>query len=91
MPIVVKTELAAGTSPGGIPALEPEEVAAAIVGAIERPRFEVFVPVRVGVLVRVLALLPQRGRDALYRRLVPDQAAETDGAARRAYEERVLR
>ena len=91
MPIVVKTELAAGTSPGGIPALEPQDVADAVLGAIERPRFEVFVPARVGALTRLLALLPQRVRDLLYARLVPDQAKETDAGARRAYEERVLR
>jgi hypothetical protein len=90
MPIVVRTELAAGTSSGGMPALEPAEVAEAIAGAIERPRFEVFVPARVGPLVRLLALLPQRGRDVLYRRLVPDQTRETDAAARRDYERRML-
>lgn len=91
MPIVVDTELAAGTSPGGMPALQPQDVADAVAGAIERPRFEVFVPERVGPLMRLLALLPQRGRDLLYARLVPDQAGETDHDARRAYEERVLR
>ena len=90
MPVVVDTELAAGTSPGGVSALEPQDVAAAVVRAIERPRFEVFVPGRVGALTRLLALLPQRGRDVLYGRLVPDQAAETDAAARRDYEARRL-
>jgi short-subunit dehydrogenase len=90
MPIVVDTQLAAGTSPGGMPALTPGAVAQAILGAIERPRFEVFVPARVGALARVLALLPQAGRDLLYRRLVPDQVAETDVAARRAYEARMV-
>ncbi len=91
MPIVVDTELAAGTSPGGMPALQAQDVADAVLGAIERPRFEVFVPARVGALTRLLGLLPQRGRDLLYDRLVPDQAGETDHEARRAYEERVLR
>jgi NADP-dependent 3-hydroxy acid dehydrogenase YdfG len=90
MPVVVETELAAGTSSGGVSALAPEDVAAAVVRAIERPRFEVFVPARVGALTRLLALLPQRGRDLLYGRLVPDQAAETAAAARRDYEERRL-
>jgi len=61
-----------------------------VVRVIERPRFEVFVPARVGALTRLLAILPQRGRDLLYARLVPDQAAETDAAARRAYEQRAL-
>jgi hypothetical protein len=90
MPVVVETELAAGTSSGGVSALAPDDVADAVVRAIERPRFEVFVPARVGALTRLLALLPQRGRDLLYNRLVPDQAAETDSAARSAYEQRTL-
>ncbi len=90
MPVVVETELAAGTSPGGVSALAPSDVADAVVRAIERPRFEVFVPARVGALTRLLAILPQRGRDLLYGRLVPDQAAETDAAARSEYEQRML-
>lgn len=90
MPVVVATELAAGTAHGGVPPLEPRDVALAVAGALEHPRFEVFVPRRVGVLVRALALLPQAGRDLLYRRLVPDQVRETDAAARREYEARVL-
>lgn len=90
MPVVVETELAVGTAPGGVPALAPQDVADAVVGVLERPRFEVFVPQRVAALTRLMALLPQRGRDLLYRRLVPDQARETDGAARRGYEARTF-
>lgn len=90
MPVVVRTELAAGTSAGGVPPLEPGDVARAVADAIERPRFEVFVPGRIAPLGRLLAVLPQRGRDLIYRRLVPDQARETDAAAREAYERRML-
>ncbi len=92
MPVVVETELAAGTSPGGVPRLQPQQVAVAVADALERPRFEVFVPGRVGLLTRAFALLPQRGRDAMTARLVPDQAKATDRAARKEYEAReVLR
>ena len=90
MPVVVETALAVGTVPGGVPALAPQDVADAVVGVLQRPRFEVFVPQRVALLTRLLALLPQRGSDMLYRRLVPDQARDTDAAARRGYETRTF-
>ncbi|WP_120320014.1 SDR family oxidoreductase [Catellatospora citrea] len=86
MPAVVETELAAGTSHGGVPRLRPETVAAAVERVIRRPRFEVFVPGRLDPLTRLLALLPQSGRDLAYRLLVPDQVALGDGAARAAYQ-----
>ncbi len=89
MPAVVETELAVGTASGGVPRLTPEEVAAAVVGVIAKPRFETFVPARVSVLVRVLALLPQRGRDAMYRKLVPNQVHATDPGVRADYESRL--
>jgi short-subunit dehydrogenase len=90
MPAVVETELAVGTSSGGGPRLTPAAVAAAVAEVIEKPRFEVFVPSYAGVLTRVLALLPQWGRDLLYRRLVPNQVVAGDRAARAAYESRHL-
>ena len=90
MPVVVETELAAGTSSGGVARLRPQEVATAVADALERPRFEVFVPGRVGLLTRAFALLPQRGRDVMTARLVPDQVTATDRAARAEYEARHL-
>lgn len=89
MPTVVETELAVGTASGAVPRLSPEQVAAAVVGVIEKPRFETFVPARVALLVRVLALLPQRGRDVMYRKLVPNQT-KSDLTVRRQYEARRL-
>lgn len=88
MPTVVETELAAGTAEGGVPRLTPEQVAQAVADVIAKPRFETFVPGRVGLLVRVLAVLPQRGRDLMYRRLVPDQVQATQREARDGYEQR---
>ena len=86
LPTVVETQLAAGTAAGGVPRLQPEDVARAVADVIARPRFETFVPARVGLLVRMLALLPQRGRDLAYRKLVPDQLRHTDPSQRVAYE-----
>lgn len=89
LPAVVETELAAGTSSGGVPLLTPQQVAVATVDALEKPRFEVFVPAHTSLLIRLFALLPQRGRDLLYERLVPDQVLHAaDKRAREEYERR---
>jgi NADP-dependent 3-hydroxy acid dehydrogenase YdfG len=90
MPTVVETELAAGTSPGGVPMLQPVDVAKAVADVIAKPRFETFVPSRVSALARLLALLPQRGRDLAYARLVPDQVRSADRSKRADYEARRL-
>ena len=90
LPTVVTTELAAGTSSGGVPPLTPQDVAKAVAAVISKPRFETFVPARVAVLQRVLAVLPQRGKDLLYARLVPNQVTAGDLSARQEYESRHL-
>ena len=90
LPTVVETELAAGTASGGVPPLQPEDVAKAVARVIAKPRFETFVPGRISALNRVLAVLPQRGRDLMYRRLVPDQVRDTDRAQRVDYERNAL-
>ena len=86
MPVVVETELAAGTSAGRGATLQPGDVAKAVADAIERPRFDVFVPRSLTVFVRALALLPHRARVRLARFAVPDQVHDTDFSARREYE-----
>lgn len=90
MPTVVDTALAAGTSSGGVAMLTPQQVAASIVRTLERPRFEVLVPGFVDPLRRVVDLLPRRLRDEVLRRMVPDQVALADAAARSDYERRAL-
>ena len=90
MPTVVETELALGTATGGVPRLTPADVAVAVAGVIDKPRFETFVPARVTALARVLGVLPQRARDVMYRRLVPNQVTSTDRSARAEYEARRL-
>jgi short-subunit dehydrogenase len=86
MPGVVETELAAGTAHGRGRRLVPDQVAEAVADVVERPRFEVYVPGSIGHLTRLMALLPSRAQDAVTRALVPDQLAQTDRAARAAYE-----
>jgi hypothetical protein len=88
MPAVVDTALAAGTSTGATPMLTTADVAAAVVRAVERPRFEVFVPGRLVALAVLLAVLPRPLRDLAERLLVPDQLERlrTTATTRTVYE-----
>jgi NADP-dependent 3-hydroxy acid dehydrogenase YdfG len=88
MPGVVNTELAAGLQQArGVKNVNPEDVADAIVEALEVPRFDVFVPKSIGPINKVLGVLPRGGREALARALKADQVlADADPNARRGYE-----
>jgi NAD(P)-dependent dehydrogenase (short-subunit alcohol dehydrogenase family) len=90
MPGVVDTELSTGLqSARGVKAIGPELVAEEIVGALEVPRFDVFVPRSAGRVAQVAAMLPRRAREALGRAIKADQAAtHADPARRAAYESR---
>jgi NAD(P)-dependent dehydrogenase (short-subunit alcohol dehydrogenase family) len=91
MPGVVDTDLALATATGPVRRLRPAEVAAAVLGLIRRPRFEVSVPRRVGLAGRLSAVLPDRLRREFLRLVVPDQvAAVEDPSARADYETRAL-
>lgn len=75
-PNLAATRLGAGMEPArGSKLLEPEDVAEAVVGAIERPRFEVSVPREIGPALRFRSLLPPRARDAISRALRMDKVA----------------
>jgi len=91
MPSVVTTDLAVGTDAGLVPRLAPDDVARAVVGVVRRPRAEVTLPRRVAALSRAMAVLPPVLRDAVERRVVPDERRVTDVAGRAAYEARALR
>lgn len=85
MPGVVETELAAGTATGAARLLQPADVARAVMRTIGRPRFEVTIPGYVGPLTRVAGVLPQRIRDVVLRRMVPNQVAATQGSSVRSH------
>jgi NADP-dependent 3-hydroxy acid dehydrogenase YdfG len=93
MPSFVNTELISGaTHPRGVQIAEPEDVANAIVEALESPRFDVFVPRSVGRLNRIGLLLPRRAREGMARLFKADRIlTEIDWDRRRAYEDRVAR
>jgi short-subunit dehydrogenase len=91
MPGLVSTELASGTLHGSA-VLEPRAVARAIADALERPRFDVYVPRTYAGLSLVTALLPRRPREALLRLLGTERAtARTSTADRDDYERRMER
>jgi short-subunit dehydrogenase len=88
-PVVVRTELAAGTASGAAPALRPEQVAKAVMDVVRRPRFITYVPRHVTLLTTTLGILPQRARDWLSERTVPDQVRQADRSRRADYERRL--
>jgi NADP-dependent 3-hydroxy acid dehydrogenase YdfG len=90
MPAVVNTELGSGLiETRAIKKLEPEEVADAIVGALERPKFDVWVPRETVGIYKLMQLLPRSGREAIARLLRADKVlAEADPVVRASYEER---
>jgi NADP-dependent 3-hydroxy acid dehydrogenase YdfG len=93
MPVVVRTELAAGASDARFVAkLEPEDVADAVVKTLRFPRFEVFVPRYMSAMMTFAAILPRPAREGLARVLKADEVFMTrDDAARRDYELRAAR
>ncbi|MGH2987953.1 MAG: SDR family oxidoreductase [Solirubrobacterales bacterium] len=90
MPAVVNTELGSGlVETRAIKKLEPEEVAEAIVAALERPKFDVWVPRESVGIYKLMQLLPRSGRERIARLLKADKVlAEADPAVRASYEER---
>jgi NADP-dependent 3-hydroxy acid dehydrogenase YdfG len=93
MPVVVNTELATGLQESrGVKRVEPEDVAGEIVSALERPRFDVFVPRSVGAVSKVMSAMPRGFREGLGRAMKLDKVlAGADANARRGYELRAAR
>jgi NADP-dependent 3-hydroxy acid dehydrogenase YdfG len=91
MPTVVHTELGSGLAQTrSFKAVEPEDVAAAIVDALQRNRYEVFVPKSMGSILRPKGMLPIRAVDAIGKLLKSDQVLmRPDRKQRAAYEARV--
>jgi short-subunit dehydrogenase len=91
MPTVVHTELGSGLAETrSFKAVEPEDVAAAIVDALQRNRYEVFVPKSMGSILRPKGMLPIRAVDAIGRLFKSDQVlTRPDHERRAAYEARV--
>jgi short-subunit dehydrogenase len=91
MPTVVNTELGSGLAmTRGFKPVEPEDVASAIVEALQTGRFEVYVPKSLAGMVRFVALTPRRAAESMSRWMRGDQVlARPDHVARAAYEARM--
>jgi NAD(P)-dependent dehydrogenase (short-subunit alcohol dehydrogenase family) len=91
MPITVNTQLIEGLKDQrGVKRVEPEDVAAQIVDALETSKVDVYVPRELRASITLGALIPRRAREAVARFMGVDKVmTEVDPAARRAYEERI--
>jgi short-subunit dehydrogenase len=91
MPSFTATELISGTKGTRfVPTVKPEDVARAILKAIEKPRCDVFVPSSVGMIIRTQPMIGRKLRDAINRMLRADRTfLEVDHSARAAYESRI--
>ncbi|MEV4316019.1 SDR family oxidoreductase [Actinocrispum sp. NPDC049592] len=90
MPSIVRTELAAGIKDALVKTVAPEQVAEAIVAALKKPRFDVFVPKSVGVLNRIGHLMPRAAGEWLTHVLKGDRVLvdAANSAERANYEQR---
>ena len=92
MPVVVDTELASGVGTArGIPRIQPEDVAAAIVETLRRPRFDVHVSRTMGPLTGLSAITPRRLREFVLRAIGADRVLWVDPSERAGYEIRAAR
>jgi NADP-dependent 3-hydroxy acid dehydrogenase YdfG len=90
MPVVVNTELGSGLQrTRGIKVVEPEDVADAIVEAVETGRVDVWVPRTMQILFRAVNLVPRGFADFITKVLKGDQVlVNPDHLVRGAYEQR---
>lgn len=88
-PAIVRTELGGGLGQLKIRAVEPEDVAAAVVRVLQTRRNVVTVPRWLAGLGAATAWLPSKAQEAITRSLGSDRAlVEADPTARSAYERR---
>jgi len=90
MPTFTNTELITGTRTGGMTKpVEPEDIAAAVVRTLNKPRTAVSVPYPLRFIAATTAFLPPRGRRWLSARMGTDRVfLDLDNTARAAYERR---
>jgi NAD(P)-dependent dehydrogenase (short-subunit alcohol dehydrogenase family) len=91
MPAIVRTELTDGVKDHWlIKTSTPEQVADAIVGALKKPRLDVYVPTTLNALNRSLALWPRNAQSWFLRATKADRllADAAHSPARDAYERR---
>lgn len=90
MPTFTNTELISGTATGGMTRpVEPEDIAAAVVKTLDKPRTAVSVPYPLRFIAAGTAFLPPRGRRWLSDKMGTSRVfLDVDASARAAYEQR---
>jgi short-subunit dehydrogenase len=90
MPPFTNTELISGTKGGGaIKPVEPEDIAAAVLKTLQKPKTHVSVPPALRFTAQAAQMLGPRGRRWLNKRLGLDTVfLDFDHAARQRYEQR---
>ena len=90
MPPFTNTELISGTkSSGAIKPVEPEDIAAAVIKTLEKPKTHVSVPPPLRFTAQAAQMLGPRGRRWLNKRLGLDSVfLDFDADTRRCYEQR---
>jgi NAD(P)-dependent dehydrogenase (short-subunit alcohol dehydrogenase family) len=90
MPVVVNTELGSGLrKTRGVKVVEPEDVANAIVEALQTGRVNVFVPRNIELLFRLMYLVPRSAADFITKVIKADEVlVNPDRMVRSAYEQR---
>jgi short-subunit dehydrogenase len=86
-PAQVETAMLDGQGrPKALPQISADDVAAAVLDALQRKRFEVWVPRSQAASAKLAAIVPRFAREAIYRALgVTKIAGDTDASARRSY------
>lgn len=90
MPTFTNTDLISGTATGGMTApVEPEDIAAAVVKVLDKPKTIVSVPYSLRFIAAATAFLPPRGRRWLSAKTGTARVfLDFDTSARAAYEKR---
>ncbi len=90
LPTFTDTELIAGTqATGAQKPVQPEDIAAAIVKALDKPKTHVSVPAQLRFIASVTSMLGPRGRRWLSKQLGNDRVfLDVDTTARKGYEDR---
>jgi NAD(P)-dependent dehydrogenase (short-subunit alcohol dehydrogenase family) len=91
MPGITRTELTDGVADlPAFRAIQPEDVAEAIVDAVRKPRFDIYIPRSAGPLIYGTGLLPRRAREWVGRKMGVDHVFmdAAHNPERKAYEER---
>jgi hypothetical protein len=77
--------------PRALPRVTPDDVAVATVNAVQKGRFEVWVPRSQGVTAKLGTVLPRSAREMIFRAIgVTRIAGDSDRDARRDYHRRAF-